>query len=140
MSIELLVQLRRSRAFMRQRVGGVRELIHKPCARRFSRDPLRHVLVIVGMPRADIGTRKPNIDTECAKVRDLLRRHLVRDDEDQRIALRGRHQRQPKPGIPGRCLDDRTARFEFTGFLGRLDHRHGHPIFDRSTRVLIFEL
>src|SRR5437879_10685289 len=65
----------------------------------------------------------------------LLLRHLVRHGEDAAIALHGRGEREPYPGISGRRLDDQAAWLEPALVLGRLDHGEPDPVFHRAAWV-----
>ena len=93
--------------------------------RRFGRD--------VGRAEHDLGAVRP-------QQRLLLGRLLVGHHEDAAVALERGGDRQAVAGVAGRRLDDRAARLEQAGPLGRLDHRQPDPVLDRAARIEHLEL
>ena len=126
--------------FVCARVGRIGKLIDIEGAGGFIGDPLRHVLVILGMALADVRARHHDLDAHRAQVKDLLLAHLVGDDEPQPIALVNRRECETEAGVAGGRLDDRSARREFSFLLGGLDHPQRDSILDRATGILRFEL
>src|SRR5690606_33105261 len=70
----------------------------------------------------------------------LLPAHLVRDHEDQLVALLLRHQRQADAGVAGGALDQGVAGLDVAALFGGLDHAHADAVLDRTARVLALEL
>src|SRR5690606_21221592 len=70
----------------------------------------------------------------------LLAAHLVRDHEDQPVALARRDQRETEPGVARGRLDQRRARADRAVALRGLDHRETDAVLDRAAGVLVFEL
>ena len=123
---------------MGQGVGGVLELVDVE-APAFARDPLRHVLIIFGMPLADVRPSDHHLRAECLEVEDLFLTHLVGNDQDKPVALLTGHQRQPEPGISGGCFHERSAGLQATVLLRRLDHGKRDSVLDRTARILAFQ-
>ncbi len=125
---------------MRQRIGRIAKLINVKSAWNFTGQARRHVLIIFRMTARYVGARQPNFGTKRAHVRDFLLRHLVRYNENTAITFGRGDQRQPQPGIAGSRLDNRAAGYELAIPLGRFNHGERDPIFDRTGRILIFQL
>src|SRR5579883_2960728 len=135
----LLPDLGSGRRLMRQGIGRVGELIdiERP---HLAREPLRHVLVVVGMALADIRARDANIGAQRLQMQDFLLAHLVGNDEDQAIAFLRRDERQAEAGIARGGFDQGAARAELAVTLRRLDKREPDPVLDRARGVLVLEL
>src|SRR4029453_19242157 len=103
-------------------------------------DPLRHVLVVLGVALADVGAGHAHLGAHPAQVEHLLLAHLVRDDEDEPVALLGGHEREPEPRVARGRLDERRSRPDRAALLARLDHRETDAILDRAAGVLALEL
>ena len=87
----LMPDLGSGSCLVRERVGAVPELIDVVRAGRFTSDPGGHVLVVRRVSRFDIGAGYLNLRSQRTRVRDLLGRHLVRNDEDKAVPLHGCH-------------------------------------------------
>jgi hypothetical protein len=125
---------------VRQRVGGVSELVHVEGA-GFPGDALGQILVVVGVALAHVGAGHHHFRAQRREVEHLLPAHLVWDDEREAVSHARRHQRQPQAGVAGGGLDEVPAlAAEPAIALGGGDHRHGDAVLDRSTRILVLEL
>jgi hypothetical protein len=125
---------------MRGRIVRIAELVGEECAGNLRRKPRSDVLVILRVTLADIGARDPHVGTQRLQLQHLLGRHLVRDDEHDRIALCARDQREPEPRVAGGRLDDGAAGLQLAAALGALDHREPDAVLDRAAGILRFEL
>ena len=104
--VALLPDLRTGGRLVRQRVGGIGELIDVEAVGYLARQSRGQVLIVLGMALADIAARQADLRAERAQMQNLLLRHLVRDHQQQPVALLRRHQRQPQPGVAGGRLDE----------------------------------
>ena len=138
--LHLPPDLRRRRGLVGQRVGLVAELVDVEGIVQAGGDFVGQILVVFGMALADIRPRDSHIGAQRPQVQDLLARHLVRNHQDQLIALASRDQSQPQPRVARRRLDDRGARLQPPVALRRLDHRQGDAVLDRAAGVLAFQL
>ncbi len=100
---------------------------------------LGHLLVVLRVALADVRAGQAHVDAHGPQVQDLLPRHLVRHDQDQAVALEGRHLGQAKAGVAGGGLDDGSARLEASVPFGGLDHGQSHAVLDRPAGVLVLE-
>ena len=132
--------LRAGGPLVRQRIGGVVELVGEERARDVAGEPRRQVLVVRGMALADIGAGHVHLGAERLQVQHLLGRHLVGHDQDDPIALGPRHQGQAEAGVARGRLDDDAARPEPPVALGGIDHRQADAVLDRASGVLRLEL
>ena len=119
-------------------IRRVAELVDKKCT-GFARDAFGHVLVILSVAFADIGTGEDDLRTHGLQMKNLFAAHLVGNDQNEFIALQRSDQCQAKPGIASRRLDDRATGFEPAIPLRRLDHRATDAVFDRAARILAFQ-
>jgi hypothetical protein len=71
----------------------------------------------------DIRPGQHDFGTHRAQVEDLFPAHLVRDHQQQLVALLLRDQRQPDAGVAGGAFDQGVAGGDLPGLLGRVDHR-----------------
>ena len=94
---------------MRERIGGIAELVDENRRRRLLGDAPRLVLIIIGMALADVGARQHHLRAHRAQVRNLLAAHLVGNDQDELVALGDGDQREPESGVAGRRFDDDAA-------------------------------
>src|ERR1700757_4167016 len=99
MMFELLPDFRASGPFMGEGVGRVRELIHKPCPVRLSRDARGYALIALRMMRRNVGASQTEAGAESPQMRDLLGGHLVRNDDDHPVALDRCHQSQAESRV-----------------------------------------
>ena len=132
--------LRAGGALVRQRVGGIVELVGEERAGDLAGEPGREILVVGGMALADVGAGDVHLGAERLQVQHLLGRHLVGHDQDDAIALGPRHQRQAEAGVAGGRLDHGAAGLQAAVALGGIDHRQADPVLDRAAGVLRFEL
>ena len=98
------------------------------------------VLVVLGMAAGHVGARQHHLGTHRATVVDLLRAHLVGDDEHQLVALLRRDQCQAEAGVTGGRFDDGGARLEVAAALGAFDHLQRHAVLDRTAGIRRLEL
>ncbi len=138
-AFHLLPDLGARRPLMRQRVGRIGELVDVKGAGGLAGQSFRHVLVVIGMAFADIGTSDPDVGAERTEMINLLLAHLVRNDEDQAIALLGGRERLAEAGIAGRRLNQQPAVLKAAVALGRLDHPEADTVLDRAAGILVFE-
>ncbi len=136
----LLPYLRRGGLFVRLWVGGVTELVHEEGVGCFPREALGHVTVILRMTFADVGACQHDLGAHGLEVEDLLLAHLVRNDEQQAIALLRGDQRQPQPRVTCGGLDKSAARLDLAVALGSLDEIQADAVLDGATRILVLEL
>src|SRR6516165_2131824 len=66
--------------------------------------------------------------------------HLVRDDENEAIALLRRDEGQAQAGIAGGRFDESAAWSYLAVALGCFDEREADAILDGARRILVFEL
>ena len=93
------------------------------------------------MATPDIGPGHDDLGTQRAQMVDLLLAHLVRDDQQQLVALLRRDQRQAEAGIAGGRLDQRgLARRDLARAFRRLDHRQADAVLDRPAGILALQL
>ncbi len=140
LAVQLLQDLRPRGSDMRRRVVRVAELVDEVGARRFARDALGHVLVVLRMPLGDVRTGQHNLGTHRLEVEDFLAAHLVGHHQDQVIALLLRHQGQAQAGVAGGALDQSVAWADFSGALGAFDHRQANAVLDGAAGVGAFQL
>ena len=137
----LLPDLGRGGHLVRQRVGGVVELVDvERVAAGLAREARGHVLVVLGMALGHVGARGVHLGAQRLQVQHLLRRHLVGHHQHHAVALGARHQRQAQARVAGRRLDHRAARLEPAVALGGLDHRQADAVLDRAAGVLRLQL
>lgn len=139
-AFELRKDFRAGGAFVRQRIGGIGELVGIEGAGNFGGDLLGHVLVIFGMALADIGAGHAHLGAQSAQMLDLLARHLVGHDEDDAVALGNADLGEAEAGVAGGGLDDGAAALQPAILLGGRDHRQRDAVLDRATGVLALEL
>ena len=109
-------------------------------ARDVAGEPRRDRVVALGRLGGDVGRAQDDLGAVRAQQRLLLRRLLVRHDEDAAVALERGRDREPVAGVARRRLDDRAAGLEQARPLGGLDHRQADPVLDRAARVEHLEL
>src|SRR5690606_32768938 len=109
-------------------------------ARRLARDALGEVLVVVGMALGDVGPGQHHLRAHRLAVEDLLPAHLVRNRQDQLVALLLGHQRQADAGVAGRALGPGGTGRVVAALLGGLDHAHADAVLDGPAGILAFEL
>src|SRR5690606_20328498 len=119
---------------------GIAELVDEVRTRRFPGNAFGQVLVVLWVALGDVGAGEHHFRTHGLEVEDLLPAHLVRDDEDQAVALLLRHQGQGEARVAGRAFDGRVAGFVPAGLFRRLDHRQADAVLDRSTGIGAFKL
>ena len=132
--------LRAGRGVVRRGVLRVGVLVRLPAAGQFGRHPARHAVVRIGVRGRDRTRARNDVGAVGAQHAELVLGHLVRADENAFVAALGGDDGQPDSGVPRRRLDDRPARPELPGRLGRLDHAQGDPVLDRAARVEILHL
>ena len=140
LSVELLIQLRRGGRRVRQRIGGVIELINVKRAGERFRQPLGVVLIVGWVAFANVRTGQHHLSAKGTEVENLLPAHFVRHNKDKLVPALGGDQSQPKPGVARGGFDNGTARQQQPLLLRLVDHRQRHPIFDGAAGVLIFQL
>ena len=92
------------------------------------------------MALGHVRTGQHHLGAHRLEVEDLLPAHLVRDHEDQLVALLLGHQGQAQAGIAGSTLDQGCTRLEVTPLFGGLDHRQADAVLDRTAGVGAFQL
>ena len=81
-------------------LSAIAELIDEICALLF-RDPAAEILVILGVPLADVGSGQDDVRTHRAQVEDLFLAHLVGQNQNQAVALLcGATSARPSPVLP----------------------------------------
>ena len=90
--------------------------------------------------RGDVRRAEDDLGAVRPEHRLLLGRLLVGHDEDAAVALERGRDREAVAGVARRRLDDRAARAQEAGPLGRLDHRQADPVLDRPAGVERLEL
>ena len=78
--------------------------------------------------------------THRLEIGNLFATHLVRNHQDQPVALLSRHQGQAQPGIPGGSFDQRRPGLQITAALCLVDHFQRNPILDRTAGIGAFQL
>ncbi len=73
-------------------------------------------------------------------MEDLLLAHLVRDDQQQAVALAGRDQRQPQTGVARGGLNQCRARLDPSVALRGFDHVEPDAVLDGTTGILALQL
>ncbi len=121
-------------------VVGVVVLVGLEGARRRRGDAVGDGVVRVGVVRVDRGRAHDHLGAEGPQQLHLLAGDLVRHGEDASVAPAGGDHRQADAGVARGRLDDRPARLEQAGPLGRLDHGQRRAVLDAAARVEIFEL
>jgi hypothetical protein len=65
---------------------------------------------------------------------------VLRHDEHHAVALDGGSHGQRNAGVARGGLDQRVARLDVATLLGPLNHGQGRAVFDRTRRVIAFQL
>src|SRR5438874_7550512 len=115
-------------------VGGVVELVGPDRVRERGGQPLRDLLVLVGIAVGNRG-HLVNLGTQHLEQRVLLRGLVVGHDDHAAVAARVAHMRQPDAGVAGRALDDRASRGELSAALGLQHDRARRPVLDRAAGI-----
>ena len=118
-------------------VGRILELLRHPGVGRFGEqlagpfDGAGHAALTRGQLEAcAIGEHQP----------PALQRHGLGHDQDELVALDGRHHGQTDARVAGGGLDDGATRLELAAFFGIFDHRQGDTVLHRAARVGLFGL
>ena len=125
---------------MRERIVGVAELVDEIGARGFAGDTCGQVLVVVRVALGHVRSGQDDFGAHRLEVEDLLAAHLVRDDQNQAVALLLGDQGQADAGVAGRAFDQGVAGLDASVALGGVDHAEADAILDRATRIVAFEL
>ena len=136
--LHLLPDFGRCGGFVRQRIGGIGELVGVERA-GFVGDALRHVLVVFGMALAHVGAGDAHVHAHRTQMLNFLARHLVRHDQDELVTLQRADLRQPEASVAGGGFYDGAAGLEAAVLLRRLDHRLADAVLDGAAGVLAFE-
>ena len=139
-ALHLLPDFRRGAGLVRKRVGRIGELIDIDGARGLGRDALGEVLVIGGMALAHVGAGHHDFGPHRLEMEHLLAAHLVRNDQDEAVALERRDERKAEAGIARGRLHQRAAGPQPAVALERGDHGERRAILDRAARVLSLQL
>ena len=139
-AVGLVPDLRAGRPLVGRRVLQVPVLVRLEGAGDVAREPRRDRVVRLRRFRLDVRRAEDDLGAVGPQQGLLLGRLLVGHDEDAAVALERRRDRQAVAGVARRRLDDRAARLEQAGALGRLDHRQADPVLDRAARVERLEL
>jgi hypothetical protein len=123
---------------MRQRIIGITELIDEIGAFLFGDLPAE-ILVVLRVPSANVRAGQNDFRAHRTKVKNLFLTHLVRQDENQLVALLRGNQCQPEPCITCCCFHQGIARLDVTPLFGLVYHRHADSILDRATRIHEFK-
>ena len=113
-------------------VGGIVELLRHPAVRRLrneligSFDRAFHAFGTVGeLKLRTVGKHQPA----------PLDAHAVGHDEDQLVALDGRHHRKADAGVARGWLNNRAARLQLARALRILDHGECDAVLDRAAGI-----
>ena len=139
-AVGLLPQLGAGRPLVGGRVLVVPVLVGLERARDVARQPGRDRVVALGRLGGDVGRAQDDLGAVRAQELLLLGGLLVGHHEDAAVALERGRDGQAVAGVAGGRLDDRAARLEQAGALGRLDHRQADAVLDRAARVEHLEL
>ena len=120
---------------VRARVGLVGVLVGTERARRLPHEAFGRRVVGARVFGRHRGRAHDHLGAVRAEQRDLLVAHLVAHHEDALVAPLGRDDREARAGVARGRLDDRAARLEQPGLLGRVDHRDGGPVLDAAAGV-----
>src|SRR5262245_61536644 len=97
---------------MRERIRGVGKLVYKPGIFGRIGDCARQVHVVVRVFLIYISARDADIGSKTVEVLNLLRRHLVGDDDDQAVTAGSGYKGKAEAGVPGCGFDDDASRPE----------------------------
>ena len=136
----LFPDLRGGELLVRLDVVGVVVLVQVEAVGRLGGDAPGHRVVALRRLGRHVGGRHDHLGAEGLERVLLLLRHLVRHREDAAVALDGRGQRHPHPGVAAGVLDDGAARLEQPGPLRLLDDVERHAVLDGAARVQVLEL
>ena len=136
----LLPDFGAGRALVGQRIRRITKLIHVKGTWNFFRESRGHVLVIFRMTSRHIRSRDAHLGSERFHVRDFFLRHLIRNHQQNAIALGTGNEGQTQASIACSGLYDRATGLQFPLLLRRFDHRERDPVLDRAAGVLIFKL
>jgi hypothetical protein len=139
-TVHLAKNFRAGRRFVCLRIGRIGELIDEECARRALRDRLSEVLIVVGVPLADVRAGDDDLGAHRPGMQHLLACHLVRHHQQRAITLAGADQSETEPGIACGRFDDGAARLQPPFGLGRFDHGSRRPVLERARRIGAFKL
>jgi hypothetical protein len=121
-------------------VGRIAELVDEVGVLHLVGEAPGEVLVILRVALGDVRAGQHHLGAHGLEVGNLLAAHLVRDHQDQAVALLGRHQGEAEPGVARRALDQRRARPDLAGPLRVLDHFQADAVLDRAARILALQL
>src|SRR5690606_9882365 len=138
LAAHLAQDFRAGTELVRGRIVRVPELVDEVRAGGLARDALGHVLVVVRVALGHVRAGEHDLRAHRLEVEDLFPAHLVRDHQDQLVALLLRHQGKADAGVAGGAFDQGVAGPDVTALLRGLDHAQADAVLDRAAGVLAF--